>query len=94
MTFFVRILNSVLNINHIAQTISILYIFTNPPPRVGSDTKSIFKQSINGLYTELSFLTSSLDKVIEASLPYYLPILGRIRYKFMPFSRACVVYFS
>ena len=56
--------------------ILLLIIFTNPSAQVGYDTRSIFKQSLTGLNSELSFsLTSCLTKAEEPSLPYYLPIL-------------------
>ena len=54
----------------------ILSIFTNPSARAGYDTRSIFKQSLTGLNSEFSFLTSCLTKAEEPSLPYYLLIAG------------------
>ena len=48
-------------------------IFTNPSARAGYDTRSIFKRSLTGLYSEFSFSkTSCLTKAEEPSLPYYL----------------------
>ena len=53
-------------------------IFTNPLARAGYDTRSIFKRSLTGLNSELSFsYTSCLTKAEELSLPYYLPIAAR-----------------
>ena len=51
----------------------------NPSARVGCDTRSIFKQSLEGSHSEFSFsLTGYLTKAKERSLPYYLIKAGFI----------------
>ena len=50
-----------------------IILFTNPSARAGYDTRSIFKRSLTGLNSELSFSkTSCLTKAEEPSLSYYL----------------------
>ena len=70
----------------------LLTLFPNPSARVGYDTRSIFKQSLTGLNSELSFsLTSCLTKVEEPSLSFYLPIAGGRIIGFIPFPRVLVL---
>ena len=64
-----------------------VFLFTNPSARAGYDTRSIFKQSLTGLNSEFSFLTSCLTKAEELSLPNYLPIAGGRIIEFIPFPR-------
>ena len=65
----------------------ILYL-PNPSARAGYDTRSIFKRSLTGLYSEFSFsYTSYLTKAEEPSLSYYLPIAGGRIIGFIPFPR-------
>ena len=67
-------------------------IFTSPSARAGYDTRSIFKWSLQGLNSELSFsYTSCLTKAEETSLPYYLPIAGVRIIGFIPFPRVLVL---
>ena len=69
-----------------------LVIFTYPSSRAVYDTRSIFKQSLTGLKSELSFSwTSCLTKAEEPSLPYYLPIAGGRIIGFIPFPRVLVL---
>ena len=57
----------------------------NPSAREGYDTRSIFKRSLTGLNSEISFsYTSCLTKPEELSLPYYLPIAGGRIIGFIP----------
>ena len=73
-------------------TRSSVYIFTNPFTRAGYDTRSIFKRSLTGLNSEISFsLTSCLTKAEEPSLSYYLRIAGGRIIEFIPFPRALVL---
>ena len=52
------------------------YIYPIPPPQARCDTRSIFKRSTAGLYSEFSFfLTGLLAKVKESNL-LYLTITG------------------
>ena len=67
-------------------------IFTNPSARAGYDTRSIFKRSLTGLYSEFSFSkTSCPTKAEEPSLPYYLPIVGGRIIGFIPFPGVLVL---
>ena len=67
-------------------------LFTNPSARAGYDTRSIFKRSLTGLNSELSFsLTSCLTKAEEPILSYYLPIAGGRIIGFIPFPRVLVL---
>ena len=50
-----------------------------------------FKQSLTGLNSEFSFLTSCLTKAKEPNLPYYWPIAGRRIIGFIPFQRVLVL---
>ena len=64
----------------------------NPSTRAGYNTRSIFKQSLTGFNSEVSFsLTSCLSKAEEPSLPYYLPIAGQRIIGFIPFPRVLVL---
>ena len=48
-----------------------VYIYPNPPPREGSDSRSVFKY----LNSEFSFSQSGYpNRIKEFSLPFYLPI--------------------
>ena len=70
----------------------IIIIFTNPSARAGYDTRSIFKRSLTGFNSELSFSeTSCLTKAEEPSLSYYLPIAGGEIIGFIPFPRVLVL---
>ena len=64
----------------------------NPSARARYDTRPIFKRSLAGLNSELSFSeTSCLPKAEEPSLLYYLPIArGRI-FGFVPLPRVLVL---
>ena len=67
-------------------------IFTNPSDRAGYGTRSIFKRSLTGLNSEISFsLTSCLTKAEEPSLSYYLPIAGGRIIGSIPFPRVLVL---
>ena len=68
-----------------------LIIFTNLSAWAGCDIGSFFKQSLTGLNSEFSFLTSCLTKAEEPSLPYYLPIAGGRIIGFKPFPRVLVL---
>ena len=69
-----------------------IIIFTNNSARVGHDTRSIFKRSLTGLNSQLSFSkTSCLTKAEEPSLPCYLPIAGGRIIGFIPFPRVLVL---
>ena len=71
---------------------TIIFIFTNPSARAGYDTRSIFKRSLTGLNSELSFSsTSYLTKAEKPSLPYYLPIAGGRIIGFKHFPRVLVL---
>ena len=74
-------------------TSMITYIlFTNPSARAGYETRSIFKRSLTGLNSEISFsLTSCLTKAEETSLSYYLPIAGGRIIGFISFPRVLVL---
>ena len=51
------------------ETFSFLFfIFTNLSARAGYDTRSIFKQSLTGLNSEFSILTSYLTKAEEPTI--------------------------
>ena len=64
----------------------------NPSARAGYDTRSIFKRSLTGLNSELSFSsTSCLTKAEEPRLPCYLPIAGGRIIGFIPFPRVLVL---
>ena len=70
----------------------LLIIFTNPSARAGYDTRSIFKWSLTGLNSELSFSkTCCLTKAEESSLPCYLPIAGGRIFGFIPFPGVLVL---
>ena len=52
-----------------------IYIYMKPFPQARYDTRSILKWSLKGLNSEFFFShTNCHTKVIELSLPYYLPI--------------------
>ena len=55
----------------------IVYIYSIPFPPARYDTKSIFKQSLTGLNSEISFFeTGCYTKIKESSQCYCLPIVG------------------
>ena len=67
----------------------VLCIYPNPPPRTGSDTKSILKQGIAVLKSEFSFsCTGYLNNARVHCLINYLSIDGGRIYGFMHFPRA------
>ena len=71
---------------------AMLIIFTNLSTLAAYDTRSIFKRSLTGLNSELSFSqTSCHSKAKEPSLPYYLPIAGGRIIRFIPFPRVLVL---
>ena len=68
------------------------YHIYQPLCSAGYDTRSIFKWSLTGLNSELSFsLTSCLTKAEEPSQPYYLPIAGGRIIGFIPFPTVSVL---
>ena len=70
----------------------LLILFTNPSAQAGYDTRSIFKRSLTGLNSELSFSENScLTKAEEPSLSYYLPIAGGRIIGFIPFPRVLML---
>ena len=75
-------LNKENKLNHIYQSIyfSLFVIMnsSNPSPRAGCDTRSVFKRSTAGMNSEFSFKTSCLTKALETNQPYYLPIAGGV----------------
>ena len=65
-----------------------IFVYTNPSVRTGCDTRSIFKLSLTGLNSELSFSSTGCQtKAKELSLLYYLPIAGGRIIGFIPFPR-------
>ena len=69
------------------------YYLPNPFARAGYDTRSVFKRSLTGLNSEISFSkTRSLTKAEEPSLPYYIPIAGGRIFGFIPFPRVLVLW--
>ena len=82
-----------LNVNSIWPIDRSPSIFTNPSAQAGYVTRPIFKRSLTGLNSELSFSkTSCLTKAEEPSLPYYLPIAGGRIIEFIPFPRVLVLW--
>ena len=69
--------------------LKVLHICRTSLAQVRCDTRSIFKWYKAGLNTEFSFFyTGCLINVKEPSLPYYLLIVEKRTYWFMPFPRA------
>ena len=69
-----------------------MYVFTNHSVRVGWDTRSIFKRSLAGLYSEFFFSKAGCQiKALEICLPYYLPIAGGRIVRFIPFPKVLVL---
>ena len=72
--------------------IYIVILSTNPSARAGYDTRSIFKRSLTGFNSDISFpKTSCLTKAEEPRVSYYLPIAGERIIEFIPFPRVLVL---
>ena len=60
----------------------LLYVFTKPSSRVGSDTRLVFKGGLTGFDLDFSFSwIGCLTKASEPSLSYYLSIAGVIPFQ-------------
>ena len=69
-----------------------MYVFKKPFARTGCDTRSIFKRSLTGSNSEVSFSeTGCLTKFKKPSLPYYLLIAGGKTIRFIPFPKVLML---